>query len=114
VALRTANAEAHIALDPGAYREPPRAAVVRHFSAAVADGHGGVLVAHTRDGGVVEVLRHPDPPEHQILRPGPSAQIHTVVLAEARGLGVGTVLLDAAEAWAAGRGITYLSAGRCP
>ncbi|MFE9655824.1 GNAT family N-acetyltransferase [Micromonospora sp. NPDC006431] len=116
VELRLANAEAHLALDAATYRVPQRDAVVRHFVAILADeaGRDGVLVAEAHDGqvvGMVEVLRHSDPPEHQILRPEPSAQVHTVVLPDARGLGVGSALLAAAERWASGRGITYLSAG---
>ncbi|WP_405091081.1 GNAT family N-acetyltransferase [Micromonospora sp. NBC_01392] len=116
VELRLANARAHRALDAGAYRVPPRDAVVRHFAAVLADaaGRDAVLVAETHDRrvvGMVEVLRCADPPDHQILRPEPSAQIHTVVLPDARGLGVGTALVAAAERWARSRGITYLSAG---
>jgi GNAT superfamily N-acetyltransferase len=116
VELRLANAEAHLALDPGTYRVPRRDAVVRHFTAMLGDesGRDGVLVAEAHDGrvvGMIEVLSQSDPPEHQILRPEPSAQVHTVVLPDARGLGVGSALLEAAERWASDRGITYLSAG---
>ncbi|MBQ0904179.1 GNAT family N-acetyltransferase [Micromonospora sp. U21] len=119
VELRLANAEAHLALDPGSYRVPQREAVVRHFTAMLADEprRDAVLVAETREGrvvGMVEVLRHPDPPEHQILRPEPSAQVHTVVLPDVGGCGVGAALLEAAERWATDRGITYLSAGIHP
>ncbi|WP_430499180.1 GNAT family N-acetyltransferase [Micromonospora trifolii] len=59
---------------------------------------------------LVEVLRLPEPSAHQILRPEPSAQIHTVVLGEARGRGVGSALLDAANRWAVEHGLSYLSA----
>ncbi|MEV4494446.1 GNAT family N-acetyltransferase [Micromonospora arborensis] len=117
VELRLANAEAHIALDADIYRVPQREAVIRHFAAMLAEdaGRDGVLVAESDGGrvvGMIEVLRHPDPPEHQILcAPGPSAQVHTVVLPDARGLGVGAALLQAAERWATSRGILYLSAG---
>ncbi|MET8203331.1 GNAT family N-acetyltransferase [Micromonospora taraxaci] len=115
VLLRLANAEAHLALDADTYRVPQREAVVRHFTAVLADetGRDGVLVAEI-DGrvvGMVEVSPHPDPPEHQILRPEPSAQVHTVVLPDARGLGVGSALVLAAERWATSRGVRYLSAG---
>ena len=114
--LRLTNARAHIALDPDVYRLPDREAVARHFAVVLADdpGRDAVLVAETADGrlaGMVEVLRLPDPPDHQILRPEPSAQVHTVVLSGARGEGIGSALLKAAERWAADRGITYLSAG---
>ncbi|MGV9806992.1 N-acetyltransferase family protein [Micromonospora chersina] len=116
VDLRLANAEAHIALDPGTYRVPRREAVERHFTAVLADeaGRDAVLVAEAHDGrvvGMIEVLPQSEPPEHQILRPEPSAQVHTVVLPAARGLGVGSALLAAAQRWASDRGITYLSAG---
>ncbi|MFR9778706.1 N-acetyltransferase family protein [Micromonospora sp. MS34] len=116
VDLRLANAVAHLALDPHTYRVPQREAVVRHFTAALADesGRSAVLVAEAQDGrvvGMVEVLRRPDPPEHQILRPEPSAEVHTVVLPDVRGLGVGSALLRAAQRWATDRGIRYLSAG---
>jgi GNAT superfamily N-acetyltransferase len=115
VDLRVTNAEAHIALDPQTYRMPARDAVLRHFTGVLADetNRHAVLVAEVagRTVGMVEVLCNPDPPDHQILRPQPSAQVHTVVAVDARGLGVGTALLRAAENWAATRGIAYLSAG---
>ncbi|MGW4946085.1 N-acetyltransferase family protein [Actinoplanes sp. NPDC004185] len=115
VRLRVANAEAHLALDPQAYRIPEPEAVRRHFAALLAEGPAGhaVLVAEVagRVAGMVEVVRSPEPPDHQILRPEPSAQIHTVVAEDARGRGVGSALLSAAEQWASTAGITYLSAG---
>ncbi|MEU5563307.1 GNAT family N-acetyltransferase [Micromonospora musae] len=116
VGLRLANAEAHVALEPDVYRVPRRDAVRRHFTAMLADESrpDTVLVAEAQDGrvvGMVEVLPQPEPPEHQILNPEPSAQVHTVVLPDVRGLGVGAALLRAAERWATDRGISYLSAG---
>ena len=116
VRLRLANAAAHLALDAAVYRLPPRDAIERHFTAVLTDeaGRDGVLVAEAHDGrivGMVEIVRQADPPEHQILRPQPAAQVHTVVLPDASGLGVGSALLAAAEGWASDRGITYLSAG---
>jgi GNAT superfamily N-acetyltransferase len=115
VRLRVTNAEAHLVLDPHVYRVPDRGAVLRHFTAVLAEGatDHAVLVADVADRvvGMVEVIRRPDPPDHQILRPEPSAQIHTVVDDEARSSGIGSALLGAAERWAAAQGITYLSAG---
>lgn len=110
-----ANAEAHLALDPDTYRLPQREAVIEHFTAVLSDAtaRNAVLVAEQGGQvvGMVEVLRLPEPPAHQILRPEPSAQIHTVVLDEARGRGVGSALLDAAGRWAVEHGLSYLSAG---
>ncbi|MEU8286232.1 GNAT family N-acetyltransferase [Micromonospora sp. NPDC048905] len=115
VDLRLANAEAHLSLAPDVYRLPQREAVAHHFTAVLTKGAGGdaILVAEL-DGqvvGMVELLRLPEPPAHQILRPEPSAQIHTVVSGTARGRGVGSALVDAAGRWAAENGITSLSAG---
>ncbi|SEP49023.1 GNAT family N-acetyltransferase [Amycolatopsis saalfeldensis] len=116
VELRIANAEAHVALDPDTYRVPARDVVARHFAAALAEkaSQDAVFVAETPEGrvvGLVEVLRHPGPPEHQILRPEPSAEVHTVVLGDVRGGGTGAALLAAAQRWATGQGIRYLAAG---
>lgn len=111
VSLRAANARAHIALDPQAYRVPDAEAVRRHFGDERTRER--VLVAELagRVVGMVEVVPNPAPPDHQILRPRPSAQIHTVVLEDARGQGAGAALAEAAERWAAEHGIAYLTAG---
>ncbi|GAA3198833.1 GNAT family N-acetyltransferase [Dactylosporangium siamense] len=115
VRLRVANAEAHIALEPAIYRVPDEAAVRRHFAAVLAGAAGrhAVLVAEVagRVVGMVEVIRSPEPPDHQILRPESSAQIHTVVADDARGRGVGSALVIAAQRWAVAAGIAHLSAG---
>ncbi|GAA4215704.1 GNAT family N-acetyltransferase [Actinocatenispora rupis] len=114
VELRVANAEAHVLLDPDTYRIPDRAAVADHFAAVLAGGRDAVFVAERADGrvvGMVEVLLRTEPPAHQILRPEPSAEVHTVVLPDVRGGGVGAALLAAARRWAADRGVTYLGAG---
>jgi hypothetical protein len=68
--------------------------VVRHFSAVLTENttRHAVLVAVVagRLVGTVEVVRNPDPPDHQILRPEPSAQIHTVVADDVRNQGIGS------------------------
>jgi GNAT superfamily N-acetyltransferase len=115
VRLRVVNAEAHIALEPEVYRVPEQEAVRRHFTAVLAEdtGRHAVLVAEVAGlaVGMVEVIRNPEPPDHQILRSEPSAQIHTVVANDARGRGVGSALVGAAQRWAAAAGIAHLSAG---
>jgi GNAT superfamily N-acetyltransferase len=102
VRLRLANARAHVALDPAAYRVPDTDAVRRYFADPAATDR--ILVAE-RDGrvaGMVEIVPNPEPPDHQI---------HTVVAGDARGGGIGTALVEAAARRAAGQGIAYLSAG---
>lgn len=78
--MRKANAEAHVVLNPQVYRIPETDAVVRYFSALLTEEttRHAVLVAEFagRLVGMVEVVRNPDPPDHQILRHEPSAQIH--------------------------------------
>jgi GNAT superfamily N-acetyltransferase len=113
VALRMANAAAHVALDPEVYRVPHPAAVAGYFGTAVVSPGLGVLVAVAggRVVGMVEVVPGGGAPEHQILRPAAVAQIHTVVLPEERAGGVGAALVAAAEVWARERGITALIAG---
>ncbi|SCG68482.1 GNAT family N-acetyltransferase [Micromonospora halophytica] len=107
VAPRIANAEAHLALDPTAYRVPDPAVVAGHFRDTLAADRDAILVAEAADGqvvGMVEVLRQADPPAHQILRPEASAAVHTVVLPGHRGRGVGAALLAAAREWASAVG----------
>src|SRR4051794_29956410 len=113
VELRLANAAVHVALDPRVYREPNRAAVAGYFETAVRSPGLGVLVAVLggRVVAMVEVLPGGGAPEHQILRPEKVAQVHTVVLPEARGGGAGAALVAAAEEWARRRGIVALVAG---
>ena len=102
-------------LDPQTYRIPEQDAVRRHFTAVLTGdpARHAVLVADLAGEvvGMVEVLRNAEYPDHQILRPAASAQIHTVVTAEARGRGAGSLLVEAAVRWAAAAGISYLSAG---
>jgi GNAT superfamily N-acetyltransferase len=116
VELRLANAEAHVALDPSTYRVPQREAVAEYFTTVLAGGsqQDAILVAELAGGrvvGMVEVLRRPEPPDHQILRPEAAAEVHTVVRGDVRGAGVGSALLAAAERWATHQGVRYLAAG---
>jgi GNAT superfamily N-acetyltransferase len=121
VRLRLANAERHASLDPAGYRLPEEGAVRRHFEGLLAGsgGPGGsdgrdilVLVAEVSGAvvGMSEIVMMATPPDHQILVPRRSAQVHTVVLEDYRGQGVGSTLVAAAEQRAAGCGVSRLFA----
>ncbi|WP_372495092.1 GNAT family N-acetyltransferase [Micromonospora phytophila] len=75
--------------------------------AGASSGKGGIWVLGHKTLARFVVDQRVD----QVLRPEPSAQIHTVVTDEARNQGIGSALLEAAQDWAAAQGIGYLSAG---
>ncbi|HEX7308093.1 GNAT family N-acetyltransferase [Lentzea sp.] len=111
VELRLANAERHVELDPGLFRVPDVRAVRRYFEDVV--GHALISVAEL-DGevvGMTEVVLIPhDPPDHQILAPRRTADVHTVVLDGHRGRGVGAALVAEAERLAAAHGVELVFA----
>jgi GNAT superfamily N-acetyltransferase len=115
VRLRLANAERHAGLDPADHRLPEAGAVRRYFEELLG-GPGGagvmVLVAELAGcvAGMTEIVLIPAPPDHQILIPRRTAQVHTVVLDGYRGKGVGTALVRAAERHAVEIGVTCLLA----
>ena len=113
--LRLENGRVHVLLDPTVYRVPDPAMVREHFAAVLAedDPRSAVLVAVVDEAvlGLAEVALDPEPPAHQILEPLPSAHVHLVVAERVRGLGLGAALAEAAQAWAAGRGVRQLVAG---
>jgi GNAT superfamily N-acetyltransferase len=87
--------------------------VRRHFENVLAGSDIVILVAEV-DGrvvGMVELHPVPDPPDHQIAVPRRAAEIHTVVLDQHRGRGVGQRLVAEAERLAAERGVVVISAG---
>jgi GNAT superfamily N-acetyltransferase len=115
VRLRLENGRVHAALDPGLYRVPDPEAVRAAFVRALSNPEGatGALlaaVARSEVVGMAEVVPRPSPPEHQILVPIATADIHIVVDPQARGTGTGTALREAAEEWALSMGIVQLVA----
>lgn len=115
VRLRLANAERHTSLDSAGHRLPEEGAVRRHFEELLGDSGGTdvlVLVAEVSGSvvGMSEIVMMPAPPDHQILVPRRSAQVHTVVLEDYRGQGVGKTLVAAAEQRAAQCGVSHLFA----
>ncbi len=113
VRLRLANADRHVELDPTGHRRPDPEAVARHFAAVLTAGSGVVVLVADVAGevvGMVELVLRPPPPDHQILVPAPTADVHTVVLPGRRGRGVGGALLAAAERVATDHGVTTIYA----
>lgn len=113
VRLRLANAQRHIDLDPSIHRLPDAAAVRQYFSDTLNNPAGPpILVAEVSGevAGMVELVIAPPAPDHQILTPRRTAQIHTVILPDYRGMGIGTALVHAAEEQAAGYGVSLLIA----
>jgi GNAT superfamily N-acetyltransferase len=112
---RLANARRHVELDPCSYRLPDARAVRRHFEQVLSNSAAPtttILVAGAvgKVAGMAEMVPLPDLPDHQILIPPSAAHIHTVVLENQRGTGIGTALVAAAEQQAAERGVTLLIA----
>lgn len=115
VRLRLANAQRHIELDPSIHRLPDASVVHQYFQDALSSSATPtplILVAEVAGEvtGMAEVVISPDPPDHQILIPRRAAQIHTVVLDDYRGKGIGTALVNAAEQQAAEHGVSLLIA----
>jgi GNAT superfamily N-acetyltransferase len=111
VELRLVNAVQHATLDPEIYRIPDSGAVRRHFTEAVTRDLILVADAGRHLAAMAEVLPVRDPPDHQILKPRPAAEVHTVVRPGERGQGLGRRMVEAAAQAAAERGITILYAG---
>jgi GNAT superfamily N-acetyltransferase len=113
VRLRMVNAEHHVGLGPSVHRRPKEDAVRGYFESRLRDGPDDLLLLAEVAGevaGMAEVVLRPAPPEHQILIPRRTAEVHTVVLGRYRGQGVGRALLNAAEQTAGDHGVEFLLA----
>ena len=111
-AIYLSMAEHHAALDPARYRVPDRDAVVARFRAELAaeepdDLH---LVAEV-DGrvlGQLDAIAHPARGAGSMRVPRRGASIGIGVHESARGRGIGTALMRAAEDWAREQGLEVL------
>ena len=102
----------HVALDAAEYRVPAHESVVTRFGGELqaADDADLHLVAEV-DGVVVgslDAFTRPLPPAGSMRAMRRSAAIGIAVDEDWRGRGIGTALMDAAEAWARGTGLDAL------
>ena len=106
------SAQHHVTLDPENYRVPePDAAADRLRGILEDDGRTSGYLAAELDGrvvGSVSIVLLPPPTGGSMMAPVPSAEIGIAVMDDARDAGVGTALMDAAEAWAADRGVRVI------
>lgn len=110
VQLRLANAERHVELDPSLFRVPSADAVREHFEQVFDSALVTVAEVEGEVVGMAEVVLVPPQPDHQILIPRRSADIHTVVLDGFRGRGIGKALVAAAQEVATAHGAWTLNA----
>lgn len=114
VQLRMANGERHSGIDPSGYRVPEPAPVRRYYEDLLSGSAADIVVLVAEvDGevaGMTELVVRSQPPDHQIRVPRPLAEVHTVVLEQFRGRGIGAALVRAAEQCAAQRGVSSLIA----
>ena len=110
VQLRLTNAERHVQLDPSIFRMPSADAVRQHFEEVVDRALITVAEVEGEVVGMAEVVFLPPPPDHQILVPRRTADVHTVVLDGFRGRGIGKALVAAAQQVAMAHGAWKLYA----
>jgi ribosomal protein S18 acetylase RimI-like enzyme len=107
-----ASAEHHVRLDPSLYRRPEWDSVEEQYRGRLPSAEDNVIFVAVVGGevvGFVDVqLKRPDG-EPRMLRHAVSAEIDIAVLRDARGSGIGTDLMAAAEAWAFEHGAEFMT-----
>jgi GNAT superfamily N-acetyltransferase len=104
VAVYLASARHHAALEAGRYRVPAEASVRARFTRMLEDADEEdlhlVAEADGRVVGTLDAFRRPDGAPGSMRIPARTAEVGIGVLEAWRGRGVGTLLLEAADAWA--------------
>ena len=107
------SARFHVALDPENYRVPDAAAAAARLRRIIEDdGQSSGYLAAAVDGrvvGSVSIALLQPPSDGSMVAAVPTAEVGIGVLDDARDAGVGTILMAAAEQWAAERGIAWSS-----
>lgn len=107
-----ASAEHHMRLDPSLYRKPEWEPLEERYRGRLPSEKDNVIfvaVLGAEVVGFVDVqVKRPDG-EPRMLRDAVSAEIDIAVLPDARGSGIGTELMAAAEAWALEHGAEFMT-----
>jgi ribosomal protein S18 acetylase RimI-like enzyme len=106
------SAELHVRLDPSLYRKLEWEPLEERYRSRLPSADDNAILVADIGGevvGFVDVqLKRPDG-EPRMLREAVSAEIDIAVLPESRGSGVGTELMNAAEAWSFEHGAEFMT-----
>lgn len=107
-----ASAEHHQRLDPSLYRKPEWEPLEERYRSRLPSGDDNTIllaVAGAEVVGFVDIqLKRPDG-EPRMLRDAISAEIDLAVLSDSRGSGIGTELMQVAEAWSFEHGAEFMT-----
>jgi ribosomal protein S18 acetylase RimI-like enzyme len=106
------SSEHHQRLDPSLYTAPDRATLVERYRQKLPLGSDAEILVADIAGevvGWVEIALKRPGDEPRMLRDSALAEIDIAVSADYRRAGIGTDLLEAAEAWAVERGADFMT-----
>ena len=108
------SAEHHQRLDPSLYTTPDQAELVERYRQKLPLGEDAEILVADIAGevvGWVEIKLSRPGDEPRMLRDSRIAEIDAAVANDYRGAGIGTDLVEAAEAWAVAHGADYMAIG---
>ena len=107
-----ASAEHHMRLDPSLYSTPDYLALKERYGKRLPLPDDEEILVAEMDGEVVgwiDMRLRPATGQPRMMRDAVSAEIDIAVLPQHRGHGVGSLLVDAAEKWAAQHGAAVMT-----